>query len=47
MNLPARTAPDMAAKLGVDEHLLVTELERAVRRHLEERAADVKGNGVL
>jgi hypothetical protein len=38
LNWPSRVGPEMAAQLGVDQHLLTTELERYVRQHLAELA---------
>lgn len=37
-NWPQRVGPEMAAALGVDPHLLTTEMEKHVRRHLSELA---------
>ena len=37
LNWPSQVTPDMAAKLGIDERLLHSELDAAVRKYLEER----------
>lgn len=37
-NWPARVAPEMAAELGVDQHVLMTVLDQYVRTHLGELA---------
>jgi hypothetical protein len=38
LNWPSRVGPEMAARLGVDQHLLTVELERYVREHLTQLA---------
>ena len=39
LNLPNRISANLAAKLGCDERILRTELEREIREHLTGRAA--------
>ena len=45
LNWPSRVASEVAAEVGADPHVVVTVLEKHVRRHIAELGAPESGSG--